>query len=282
MVVFPMELPSNGKIKGVPDILNVREWDTEDLCDISKTQGGFLDSTFTQVLNKCVVKDKDTQNFSAEDLVEQDRIFVMLNMRLNILGPEYDFPFIHSVIEGGKEQCGKSIKVEIDLRKDIPITAIPDNYKSHIEIPLPSKKVVRVLLPSFRYLKESKDIVRKVQEVDMDELPVSDPNKIMFLIATHISGEGTGKKANRFESILQAIEFVKRLGSEDLAAVLKIIEYFRIWGADMMIDKECPHCKRRYRFRMPIEDQFFFDPARFSFDVQGAIRASESPGIKPV
>ena len=274
-MIFTIKLPSKGHIKGIPLELKVKEWDLEDIKNLSKASEVALDEVVIDVLSKNIVREGLDEKFTSSLLCQQDISFIMVSMRINVIGPEYEFIYPHSVLAPNtdKELCGHRIDIKLHLKEDIEVKEIPIDYKNHLHVELPScLEEVRVLIPTYNYIKQSKEIFREKRSLNIDNLSVDDEDMVLFYLGLYLSGVGD----KRFQSVMQALAFLERLNTQDAAAIVDIVEYFRDWGPKMVISGDCSKCKRGYQFQFPFLDTFFFDKTRFQFDVRSAIKPGKT------
>lgn len=277
-MVLTLDLPSKGRMRRIPKVLKVKEWTLEDIKDLSKSADASLDDVFVDVLNRRIVREGLEPKFEPGMLCEQDRLYIVLTMRVNILGGQYEFYYTHSELDGdGKELCGHKQEVKVDLTK-MEIKDIPDIYQDHMYIELPScKEQVRVALPSYAYTRDSKQVWEKARGVVFNDVASNDPELILFWTALYFSGVND----QRFSNIMESIKWLQDRDVSDAAALIDIHEFFSNWGPDMIVTGKCEKCQKEYSFRFPFLNSFFFDKTKFKFDIKSAVKSRPSDERRP-
>lgn len=279
-MILTLELPSKGKIKFIPAYLKIKEWDLEDIKNLSKATASALDDVFNDVLSKDIIREGLDPKFTPGLLGEQDRMFILLNVRANVIGSQYEFLYTHSMVNPTtkKETCGEQMTIKKNIVDEVIVKEIPDKYFPHVYVELPSSKDnMRVLMPSYDYVKSSKQLYKDKKGQDIDSLEGDDPDNVLFWASLYFSGVND----KRFQNVMDTLQYLYSLGAPDTAAIMDTVDYFREWGPQAEISGDCPKCKRRYQFPFPFLDSFFFDKTRFHFDIQSAIKTEPTFSRKP-
>lgn len=108
------KLPSNGKLKGVPKEVTIRNMTTAE----EKMLLGSAEDVFDQIIKKCVTEPDD---FDIDKIPLMDKNFLYVKLRVISYGPDYKFEY-------RCPECGKVSSVTINL-DDLEVTYLPDDFK---------------------------------------------------------------------------------------------------------------------------------------------------------
>lgn len=284
---FKIVLPSCGKIRNVPRELNVAEWTMLDIKDMTKASDSAIDDVFNDVLNRGIQREGLAQTFHAGRLSDQDRLHILLTMRGNTVGFDFDFKYFHQEEDPKTmEICGGENTIGLDIRKDINYVDLPKSYKDHIPIELPSSKdLIRIKVPSYDFIKSSKTDYEEHYGKSINDMRDENPDDedvILFYYALYISGVNN----KHFKKIHETLEFMNGANYKDSQALIQTVRFYRNWGPDLVLERVCKKCKRSFQFRFPFIDSFFFEAGKYEFDIEGAIKIEqisepESNGLRP-
>jgi hypothetical protein len=272
-MIYTMELPSRGKFKKIPSVVKVKEWSLFDIKEFSKSADRTLDDVFVDYLNRALSFEEEGQRFAAGELCEQDRAYILLNVRVNAIGPEYSFNYTHrdiQKIEGkDKDLCGTINEVKLNIAERVNVKDIPSSYKDFLKIEIPNGDQVRVKIPSYNYSVTATQRFEDKLGVTIDKLEEDDPDLMIFFLSLYFAGVGN----HRFDDPMEAFNYICGLDSTNAQAIIKIVQHYRDWGPDLTVEGECKGCGKPFRFPFPFMDSFFFAEGRSSFNVEAAIKA---------
>lgn len=215
-----VELPSKGKfykgfvgVKVVPLL-----FEDEQKILFSKKKNS--DPT-NEILAKCV------QGISIKDLLEMDKLHLLLKIKEISYGPDYSFSVICP-------KCEANTDVTIDVSKHIPVNFIPDDLPDPREVELPVLKVKCVV----RFPRVS-------EESYFADVDTAIKNLYRFVISLD------GKEDPVF--IAKAIQ---KMHIRDLKTITKEVHRSE-FGADPSFQFECPTCKHLAVMGVPLDSRFF-------------------------
>jgi len=288
-MTFKLDLPSNGRVRGVPKSIWIKEWTIRDINDMSQASDEALDDVLFTVINRGIDRSQPGMNeFNPLMLPMQDRLFILLQMKINVVGPMYTIKYTHRVPEASgeydkdgapiiKETCGHDLVLNLDLTKEIKINDIPEKYHRNVGIKIPCGEVVRIRIATYDYYVESRKWFKDNFGKDPVDLPSGDPDYVLFMIATYLAGYDSVP----FRSFEEAWRYLISKGARDVSALADTYTYFSDWGPKLEVEGVCPNCERRYSFRLPFFESFFFDSEQFNFDIESAIEDVQNNGSQP-
>lgn len=268
-MIYTVDLPSLGKVKGVPRTIKINEWSLLDIKDFSKANKSALDDALTASMDRSLVQDNPNAPIRGGMFVSQDRWHILLSLRVNTMGSDYSFFYYHHVMENGENKCGFKNEVDVDLVKDIEVKDIPAEYVEHVGVKLPCGIWARIKVPTHLESREARALFEKRIGKSYDDLDEDDADLSVFALAQYVSG----KDQTRFGTILDSLKFVESLNAKDVSALMDAVGYFRIWGPMLSMKRTCGGCAKEYSFRLPLLDSFFYSKSGFEFDLKAAISA---------
>ena len=108
------QLPSNGKLEGVPKEVTIRNMTTAE----EKMLLGSAEDVFDQIIKKCVVKPED---FDISKIPIMDKNFLYIRIRVISYGQDYKFSF-------RCPECGAMSTTTINLDDAVEVNYLPDDY----------------------------------------------------------------------------------------------------------------------------------------------------------
>lgn len=229
-----VRLPSNGKIYSLNE-LTIQNMTVAEEKFLLGSNGNKSIST---ILSKCVV---DGDKIDFEDLIEADRFFLLVQLRVLTYGEDYDVKLRCS-------KCGKEFEHTVKL-SELDVDELDESFKDHWEFELPvCKDVITMTIPRVRNNMESEKLAKKKAEKFHQNL---DEVKYIYGLMLGIS------KVNGMDMFPDELyTYVSELSGKDASAIRKQMNSIKV-GYDTNLETECPNCGETFSFVLPMSANFF-------------------------
>ena len=227
-------LPSNGKLKGVPKEVTIRNMTTAE----EKMLLGSAEDVFDQIIAKCVTEPAD---FDIDQIPLMDKNFLYVKLRVVSYGPEYKFEY-------RCPECGKVSSVTIDL-DDLEVTSLPDDFKDpfdKFELPVCGDQI-SLSLPRNKDFTKIRARVKRYQSKFPDA--IGDEGWIFGMMAfiSAVNGEAVDASLH---------DYVEGLHVRDAAYIRHRINKLP-GGIEREITLQCPKCGEDVEVAIPMGANFF-------------------------
>lgn len=215
-----VELPSKGKfyknfvgVKVIPLLF-------EDEQKILLTKNKNL-NIVNEIISKCCI------GVNINDLLLQDKVFLILKIREISYGSDYGF----SLICPG---CSNDIKSNIDLQSSLPIQYVDDSLEDPRTIMLPDLNVeCKIRMP------------RVSDEISLRDIENMHKNMYRFIVSL-----------NNIEDPVFISKALSRMKTRDKKKIYQEINN-PIFGIQTSFMFECPVCKYSSKMELPFDSNFF-------------------------
>jgi hypothetical protein len=229
-----IKLPSNG-ILGYPAEVTVRNLTG---ADEKMLYSGSHEVATDKLIKRCIVEPED---FNISDICEQDKYYILLQIRILTYGDEYKF-------DATCPDCGKKTQTEINL-DELEVTYADDTFKEKLELTLPiNKSKIKFRMLTSKEVREVNNRLAKVKGDRGTEYIL----KCASIIQS-IDGED--------KSLIEKQKFVEDLSSRDINAIWKAYSKINL-GVDLKTPMTCPYCQEHNDVQVVMNAEFF----RPSFD----------------
>jgi hypothetical protein len=174
-----------------------------------------------EILSKCV------QGVNISELLDMDKLFLLLKVKEISYGPDYSFSVICPA-------CKENTDVTIDVSKHLTVNSATDELKDPREIDLPVLKVKAVV--KFPRVKDESYL----SDVDL-------ALKNMYRFVVSLDG---------VEDPVFIAKALEKMHIRDLKVITKEIHRHE-FGVDTTINFECPHCGTNTPMGVPLDARFF-------------------------
>ena len=240
-VTAMVSLPSKGLFydrEQVPDgTVEVTPMSAREEKLVAGMRGGNVEEVIDIILKRCL-----KTNIPTDDLLVTDRFFLLLALRANSYGEDYNFELTCG-------SCGLTSKYGVKIPADLEVKYAEDDAVEPFFVTLPVSKI-RI---GFRLLREKdmKDIRKfSSRETKKGFLAEGDP-AYSYRIAKQIVSVN-----DRSLDMLTALELVNRLPAKD-SAVLKNAFDKKTPGVLTGITKDCVSCGKSIETDLPMSAEFF-------------------------
>ena len=226
---YDKNIVKDGKVELAP--MSARE---EKL--IAGMRGNNVDDVIDMVLNRCL-----KTKLNPDDLLVTDRFFILLALRANSYGEDYNFDLTCG-------SCDKVAKYTVKIPNDLKMKWAKDTDLEPFEITLPVSK----LNIGFRLMrgKDTKDVKRYITRETKQFNVDGDPGYLYRLAKQIVSVNGKNL------DIITALELVSRLPAKDSAFMKNAFDK-KTPGVLTAITKECVGCGRQIVADLPMSAEFF-------------------------
>lgn len=227
---YDNNLVPNGMVEVTP--MSARE---EKL--VAGMRGGNVEEVIDVILKRCL-----KTNIATDDLLTTDRFFLLLALRANSYGEDYNFELTCGY-------CNVSSKYTVKIPGDLEVKYAEDSDAEPFFITLPISKI-KIGFDLLRE-KDMKEIRRFAsKETKKGFLAEGDP-AYSYRIAKQIVSVN-----DRSLDMLTALELVNRLPAKD-SAVLKNAFDKKTPGVMTGIQKDCVSCGKTIETDLPMSAEFF-------------------------
>lgn len=236
---FNVDLPSRGLLYPgqEPKTVTMRLPGTEEEAALQAPGGDFADK-LAKVIDACIV---DSGSLSPKDLLVTDRFYMLLALRIQSFGPEYDIQF-------KCQHCGAQQKSKLDLIEDLDLVendTPDDEFVEPFEVTLPNGQTIGFRLLRQRHEASIQSAVRHAQ------FKKADSRAEYFQTLGHqivsVNGEDVGVK--------EAILAVKGWTWRDKHAFDKARAKYQT-GLDTEVLLDCNSCGSTNQMGMPFTAGF--------------------------
>jgi hypothetical protein len=234
-------LPSKGLFyKGALEggVLTIQAWTTKD----QKLLAG-AESVGPDLSSRLIANGILTPGVKMDDLITQDRMFLLVNIRALSYGELYRFQWR---CEGG---CKRQVADELDLLRDIKINYAEDGWKEPFDFKLPSGKIL-----TLRYLRheDEKAISSFAKNVHKNRTKSDGEPEYYYRIARRLV-EVDGVPQNDVRSTMEMLEGLQGMDSLRLLDGLDYHEF----GLDTELTRRCNACGWEEEMILPLGREFF-------------------------
>lgn len=227
-------LPSNGRLKGVPKEVTIRNMTTAE----EKMLLGSAEDVFDQIIKKCVTEPED---FDIDQIPLMDKNFLYVKLRVVSYGPEYKFEY-------KCPECGKISSTTIDL-DELEVEGLPDDFTDPFdtfELPVSGDKIA-LTLPRNKDFNRVRNQVKRYQTKFPDA--IGDEGWV-FGMMVFISA------VNDKEVDASLHNYVENLHVRDAAYLRHRINKLAA-GIDRDTTVHCPKCGNDVEVTIPMGANFF-------------------------
>lgn len=228
------KLPSNGKLKGVPKEITIRNMTTAE----EKMLLGSSEDVFDQIIKKCVVEPED---FDINKIPLMDKNFIYVKLREISYGPDYKFSY-------ECPECGARSTTTINL-DDLEVDGLKDDFKDPFdtfELPVCGDTISLTLPRNEDFIKNRSRVKRwnsKFPEQVGDE-------SWIFGMMTFISA------INDTPVDAKLHDYVSELHVKDASYIRHRINKLPE-GLDRTVTLTCPKCGEDIEVAIPLGVNFF-------------------------
>jgi hypothetical protein len=174
-----------------------------------------------EILSKCV------QGVNISELLDMDKVFLLLKIKEISYGPDYSFNVICPACEGNTD-------VTVDVSKHLAVKYAEDTLTDPREVELPILKVKAVVkFPRVR------------DEAYFEEVETAIKNMYRFVVSL-----------DGIEDPVFIAKALEKMHIRDLKTLTKEI-HRKEYGLDTTINFECPHCGANTPMGVPLDARFF-------------------------
>ncbi len=236
-----IELPSLGIFYDPSIILNggleVRPLSVQEEKLIAGMNQANVDDVIDTILSRCLITTIDIN-----DLLLSDRYYMLLMLRANSYGQEYNFTLTCG-------SCNVASKYSVNIPGDFTIKNPPENAKEPFEVLLPESKINL----SFRLLRgRDEKIIRKHKDKENKKgfVAMGDPAYTYSLALPIVMVN------NQTIDIMTAIQLIERLPVKDIAYFRQVIDE-NTPGVITTVTKNCNACGKELVADLPMTSEFF-------------------------
>lgn len=227
-------LPSNGKLKGVPKDVTIRNMTTAE----EKMLLGSAEDVFDQIIKKCVTEPED---FDIDKIPLMDKNFLYVKLRVISYGPDYKFEY-------RCPECGRVSSITINL-DDLDVEYLPNDFADPFdtfELPV-CGDTVALSLPRNEDFVKIRNRVRRFQSKFPDA--VGDESWVFGMMA--FISEVNGKDVDA-----QLHDYVEGLHVRDASYIRHRINKLK-GGIERETTVHCPKCNSDVEVAIPMGANFF-------------------------
>jgi hypothetical protein len=184
------------------------------------------------------------------DLLIDDRVFLLIMIRVASYGPEYNW-------QTSCPECRRSFNGKTMLPADLNFKEFSADFSEPIPLVLPRSKV-KVSLRLLRGKDERE--ISKYSRVYQNKIGGSGNSAYTYTIARHIAKlelpNGTSYDAEDKVGSAEIIAFAEDMLSMDSLALQQTVEENGC-GTNMKLDTFCSNCDREIHIDMPFTEEFF-------------------------
>lgn len=225
-----IKLPSAGRFGGVEEV-TIRNLTG---ADEKLIYSGVTENSIDKLLKRCIV---EPANIVVADLCEQDKYYILLQIRILTFGSTYSFTT-------KCPECGTKVKVDMDL-DDLEVFFADEELEKLMTVELSSGEKVEFKVLTSKDINEVNNMVSRLKAGN-------DRGTQLFLRLASVIKAVDGKEM----SLIEKQKWLEEMSSRETNALWKAFSQIKL-GVNMNTYMQCPVCGETSEVPVQMTAEFF-------------------------